>query len=257
MGAHSHMTQPKTDDQDAAGMHLGIIMDGNGRWAKARGLPRLAGHRAGANTLRDIVRACPKAGVSYLTVYAFSAENWQRPEDEVKGLLQLIQLYITSELAEIHRENVKLRIIGDISKFAKPLQKILTDAVEKTAQNTEFNLTIALNYGGQQDIVQACQKAMADIIKAADASTKETLAETFLADITLEKIGKHLSTVDLPPLDLILRTSGEQRLSNFMLWEAAYTELLFTEKLWPDFTPEDLQSCLENFAGRHRRFGAL
>ncbi|MDC0344716.1 polyprenyl diphosphate synthase [Alphaproteobacteria bacterium] len=229
-------------------LHFGIVMDGNGRWAKSRGMPRLAGHRAGIDALKRVVRGCPDVGVTYLTVYAFSTENWRRPQEEVMGLLSLIRRFIQSEIDELCREGVRLSILGDKTIFPKDLQELLENAEKKTASNTQFYLNVALNYGARQDITRACQKAVAEITaQGGDIAT----------ELTEALIGQQLSTADFPPLDVIMRTSGEQRLSNFLLWEASYAELVFVQKHWPDFDVPDLEEVIASFQGRARRFGAL
>ena len=222
-------------------------MDGNGRWAQAHYLPRLEGHRVGVSALKRIVRACPDYHVKYLTVYAFSSENWNRPKHEVNGLIDLVRRFVVSEVDELHREAVCLKVIGDKNRFPEDLQSLLTDAEQKTSPNKRFYLNVALNYGGQQDIVQACIRGMTSLVERGGV----------LTDFSAKDIEQHLSTFQTPKPHFIIRTSGEKRLSNFLLWEAAYSELFFIDKYWPDFNPDDLRECIEGFRKRQRRFGRL
>ncbi|MGH6786577.1 MAG: polyprenyl diphosphate synthase [Novosphingobium sp.] len=217
--------------------HVAIIMDGNGRWAKARRLPRVVGHQRGVETVREVVRAAREMGLEALTLYAFSTENWRRPEDEVSALMGLLKRYIQADLAEFVANNVRLRIIGDYKALAGDVVALLEDALAQTAGNDGTTLVVALNYGAQAEIARA----------ASAAAAKGT--------VTAEAIEAELDTAGLPPLDLLIRTSGEERLSNFLLWQAAYAELWFTDVLWPDFTPAHLQEALEAFAQRERRYG--
>ena len=212
--------------------HVAIIMDGNGRWAKKRHLPRIAGHRAGVEAVRNIVRAAGDLGIEALTLYAFSSENWKRPEDEVSDLMGLLKRFIVSDIEEFAANDVRLKIIGDWHALAPDVVALIEDAIARTAHNRRTTLAVALNYGAQDELVRAAKAA----------------AETIAA---------HLDTADMPPLDLLIRTSGEVRLSNFLLWQAAYAELYFTDRLWPDFKPADLKAALEHFAARERRFGGL
>ena len=230
--------QPATDQQSAANgaRHVAIIMDGNGRWAKKRGLPRAIGHQRGVEAVRRLVRAIQPMGLECLTLYAFSSENWKRSETEVDDLMNLMRRFIKSDLAEFVANDVKLKIIGDWQSLAPDIVAMLKDALEQTAKGTQ-TLAVALNYGAQHEIARAAAKA-------AEQGT-----------ITPESITAHLDTCDLPPLDLLIRTSGEIRLSNFLLWQAAYAEMLFVDTLWPDFKPEHLQQALNDFAGRERRYG--
>ena len=227
--------------------HVAIIMDGNGRWAKARHLPRVAGHKAGVEAVRRVTRAARAMGIEALTLYAFSSENWRRPEEEVGALMGLLRLFIRSDLAELVEENVRLRIIGDYRRFAPDLVALVDDAVAKTAGNTGPVLVIALNYGSQAELVAAAQTLAA----------RAAAGEIDPASITPEHIEAELQTSDLPPLDLVIRSSGEQRLSNFLLWQAAYAELLFVETLWPDFNGDTLADAVAAFSQRQRRYGGL
>ena len=222
--------------------HVAIIMDGNGRWAKGRHLPRFAGHKAGVDAVRRVTRAARALGIEALTLYAFSSENWRRPEAEVNDLMGLLRLFIRSDIDELVRENVRLRVIGDYRRFAPDLVQMVDAAVARTAANTGPILAIALNYGAQAEL----------------AAVARRLAERMPADqIDEAAIEAELDTRDLPPLDLLIRTSGEQRLSNFLLWQAAYAELLFVDTLWPDFDGEALADAVAVFGRRQRRYGGL
>lgn len=223
--------------------HVAIIMDGNGRWAKARHLPRIAGHKRGAEAVRATIRAAAELGLEALTLYAFSSENWRRPEDEINDLKGLLRHYLLSELAEIHGNDIRIKIIGDYSRFGPELTNMLDDAVQRTANNRRMTMVIALNYGSQNEIVRAVRAMMAEGVSA--------------EEVTEQAIQTRLDTNDLPPLDLLIRTSGERRLSNFLLWQAAYAELLFVDTLWPDFGADDLAQALVDFDRRERRFGGL
>ena len=227
--------------------HVAIIMDGNGRWAKQRHLPRIAGHKAGVDAVRQVTRAARALGVEALTLYAFSSENWRRPEEEVSDLMGLLRLFIRSDLAELVRENVRLRVIGDYRRFAPDLVRMVDDAIGRTAGNDGPMLVIALNYGAQAELVAATQR-LAE--RARDGSIDP-------AAIDAAAIEAELDTADLPPLDLLIRTSGEHRLSNFLLWQAAYAELLFVDTLWPDFTADALTEAVAAFGRRQRRYGGL
>ena len=222
-------------------------MDGNGRWAKARHLPRVAGHKAGVEAVRRVTRAARAMGIEALTLYAFSSENWRRPEEEVGALMGLLRLFIRSDLAELVEENVRLRIIGDYRRFAPDLVALVDDAVARTAANTGPVLVIALNYGSQAELVEVAQRLAA----------RAAAGDIDPASITPAHIEAELQTADLPPLDLVIRSSGEQRLSNFLLWQAAYAELLFVETLWPDFNGDTLADAVAAFSQRQRRYGGL
>ena len=227
--------------------HVAIIMDGNGRWAKARGLPRAAGHRQGAEAARKVLRAAGEAGVECLTLYAFSSENWRRPQDEVNDLMGLLRFYIEKELDSLHREGVRLRIIGDHRAFSPETARMVDAAVARTAGNARMTLAVALNYGARGELVNAVR----DLAARAAAGD---LAPEAIDEAAIEA---SLDTAGLPPLDLLIRTSGEQRLSNFLLWQAAYAELLFVDTLWPDFDGDALRAALAEFAARDRRYGGL
>ena len=225
--------------------HVAIIMDGNGRWAKARGLPRAAGHRQGAEAARAVLRAAGEAGVECLTLYAFSSENWRRPADEISDLMGLLRLYIGRELGALHKEGIRLKIIGDHSAFSPETARMVDEAVARTAGNSRMTLAIALNYGARTELVKAARTLGERI--ASGAMTPSDIDEAAIEGV--------LDTDGLPPLDLLIRTSGEHRLSNFLLWQAAYAELLFVDTLWPDFDGDALRAALTAFAGRERRFG--
>jgi undecaprenyl diphosphate synthase len=225
--------------------HVAIIMDGNGRWAAKRGLPRAAGHRAGAEAVRATLRAAADAGVEVLTLYAFSSENWRRSEEEVTDLKGLLAYYVEKELETLHREGVRLLLIGDPIPFGPHLMERLHRAVERTAGNKRLTLVVALNYGSRTEIANAARK----LAEAAVKGSRDT------ASIDEQAIGSALDTAGLPELDLLIRTSGEVRLSNFLLWQAAYAELLFVDTLWPDFDAKALNDAIAQFAGRQRRFG--
>ncbi len=216
--------------------HVAIIMDGNGRWAKKRGLPRAVGHQRGVEAVRRLVRGLEPMGLECLTLYAFSSENWKRSEDEVDDLMNLMRKFIKSDLPEFVANKVKLKIIGDWQSLAPDIVVMLEDALAQTADGNQ-TLAVALNYGGQHEIARAAAKAAA------------------AGEITVESIAAQLDTNDLPPLDLLIRTSGEVRLSNFLLWQSAYAEMLFVDTLWPDFQPEHLTQALDDFALRERRYG--
>jgi undecaprenyl diphosphate synthase len=223
--------------------HVGIIMDGNGRWAKRRGLPRLAGHHAGTENVRRITVACADAGVEVLTIYAFSTENWRRPADEVLGLMRLLAQRIDKEAAELHRNNVQIRHVGALEGIQPRLSDRVRAAVELTRPNTGLVLNVAFNYGGRSEIARAVQRALAQGVRA--------------EDVTEELIDRHLDTAGLPDLDLVIRTGGEMRLSNFLLWQAAYAEYYSTPICWPDFGREELYEAFAEFGRRARRFGGL
>ena len=220
--------------------HIAIIMDGNGRWAKSRGLSRTAGHEEGAKTVREITTHCSRIGVKYLTLYAFSTENWTRPKLEVEFLMKLLQRWFTSELPVYLANNVKFKAIGELSKFSKSLQKTIKDVEEKTAHCTGLTQVLALNYGSRDELTRAFKK----------------MSENNL-EITEENIDAALDTATFGDVDLLIRTSGEVRISNFLLWQCAYSEMFFTDTLWPDFAPKELDEIIEQFTKRERRFGGI
>ncbi|MBV8938532.1 MAG: di-trans,poly-cis-decaprenylcistransferase [Alphaproteobacteria bacterium] len=225
--------------------HVAVIMDGNGRWAKARGLPRTAGHKKGADALRGVMQACRDAGVRYLTVYAFSSENWKRPAGEVLDLMQLLKLYIDRETDALYAKGVRLRFIGDRALLAPDVRSMVETAETRTAKNSAFHLTVGLSYGARQELVRAARR-LAEAARRGECAP-EAISEASFADA--------LDTRDLPDPDLLIRTGGEQRLSNFLLWQSAYTELYFTPVLWPDFTPAHFAHALDEFTRRERRYG--
>jgi undecaprenyl diphosphate synthase len=227
--------------------HVAIIMDGNGRWAKQRGLPRAMGHRKGVEAVRATVRAAGDAGIKYLTLFAFSSENWRRPEAEVSDLMGLLKAFIRRDLAELHSENVRIRIIGDRHTLRSDILDLLLEAEETTSNNTALTLVIAFNYGSRDEMA----RAMVSLARDVEAGRLRT------QDITPALINARLDTAGIPDPDLIIRTSGEERLSNFLLWQAAYSELIFVPEYWPDFGRELFYSALEKYAARDRRFGGL
>lgn len=227
--------------------HVAIIMDGNGRWAKERGLPRLAGHKAGVEALRQTVRAASELGIDWLTVYAFSSENWSRPKSEVTDLMGLLKLFIRRDLAELHRSGVRVRVIGERRGLEAEIAGLLDEAEVLTVGNAKLNLVIAFNYGSRDEIVRAARKAALAV--EAGAMTADA--------ITVETFAGFLDTVGIPDPDLVIRTSGELRLSNFLLWQAAYAELVFLPCYWPDFGRADLVAALDSYARRERRFGGV
>ena len=227
--------------------HVAIIMDGNGRWAQARGKPRLFGHHAGAQRVREIVESCPELGVKYLTIFAFSTENWQRTQAEVSGLMKLFKRYLMSETKELVTEGVCVRFIGDRMKLDETLVALMDEVELLTCDNTKINLTIALNYGGRDEVARATKRLSRDV--AAGKVDPE--------DVDGETLAKYLDTYVLPDPDLVIRTSGEARISNFLLWQSAYAEYEFVDTLWPDFTRDEFARVLSKFSTRERRFGAV
>ncbi len=226
--------------------HIAVIMDGNGRWANARGLPRTAGHRQGAESVRRIVEAAIKLEIPYLTLYGFSSENWSRPMAEVEDLMGLLRRYLRSELAKFHENGIRLRVIGQRERLPGDIVRLIEDAEATTRNNGRLSLVMALSYGGRQDITTAARRLAAAV--AAGEIKPEEVDET--------RFGSYLSTHGIPDPDLLIRTSGEQRISNFLLWQSAYTELVFLEKLWPDFDEGDLADAIREYQRRDRRFGA-
>ncbi|MDG5814364.1 isoprenyl transferase [Chitinispirillales bacterium ANBcel5] len=227
--------------------HIGIIMDGNGRWAKRRGLPRTAGHRAGTNATREIVRACGELNISYLTTYVFSAENWGRPSLEVSMLMDLLVEMTRRELENLNKNNVRLNAIGDMSKLPPKTRKELLNGIENTKNNTGLNLILAISYGGRSEIVNAAKKFASDVLK--DPNALENLNE--------KSFSSYLYTKNIPDPDLIIRTGGDCRISNFLLWQSAYSEIYITETLWPDFDKNCLKEAIEDYNKRDRRFGKV
>ena len=225
--------------------HVAIIMDGNGRWAERRKLPRNLGHKAGVDAVRKVVAACGERGIEVLTLFAFSSENWRRPAKEVGLLMELFLTTLQKEIKRLHKNKVRIRLIGDKSAFPEKLQKRIAEAERVTAENEGLTLVIAANYGGRWDIAQAAAR-LAERVKAGELDSSE---------ITAEALGAEVSLADLPEPDLFIRTGGEQRISNFLLWQLAYTELFFTDRYWPDFDAEALDEAIASFSGRQRRFG--
>ncbi|WP_026623288.1 undecaprenyl diphosphate synthase [Ensifer sp. WSM1721] len=227
--------------------HVAIIMDGNGRWANARGLPRTMGHRKGVEAVRGAVRTAAEIGIRYLTLFAFSSENWSRPQDEVSDLMGLLKAFIRRDLVDLHRENVRIRVIGDRTNLNGDILPLLIEAEEMTSANTGITLVIAFNYGARDELARAMRR-LAEEVAAGHLRPDE---------INVERIAATLDTAGIPDPDLILRTSGEERLSNFLLWQGAYSELLFIPELWPDFTRETFLAAIEKYSCRERRFGGL
>lgn len=225
--------------------HIGIVMDGNGRWAKARHRPRSFGHNAGRKAVREVVEGCLKQSVEALTLFAFSSENWQRPADEVSALLDLFMRALDKEVDELHSNGVRLRFIGDLDAFDKPLQRRMLEAMKRTASNTKLHMNVAVNYGGRWDVVQAARKAAMAVARG----------DLSVDDIDEAAFDRWTSLSELPPLDLFIRTGGDHRISNFLLWQLAYAELYFTDTLWPDFNQASLQLAINDYARRERRFG--
>ena len=225
--------------------HVAVIMDGNGRWAKNQGLPRVSGHKRGVEVVKSMVPMCGKRGIPYLTLFAFSSENWKRPATEVMLLIDLLTSTLENEVRELHDHKVRLRVIGDVSRFPERLRKAIRRADELTRNNRALNLTIAINYGGQWDMIQACQ-SIAELVEKQEISA---------SSITPALIESQLCTHELPEPDLFIRTGGELRISNFLLWQLAYTELYFTDTYWPDFDEAAFDKALSEFARRQRRFG--
>ena len=225
--------------------HIAIIMDGNGRWAKKRGLPRNAGHAAGAEAFRRIANYCRKIGVKYLTVYAFSTENWKRSEEEVSGIMKLMGKYLKEALADMEKNKVRFKVFGDITRLSPELQKLCTDAQERSAEYNDVQVNFCLNYGGRDELVRAA-KSFAEDVKAGKHAPE---------DLTEELMCRYLYSADVPDPELIIRPSGELRTSNFLLWQSAYSEYVFLNVLWPDFKEKDLDEAIEQYNSRNRRFG--
>ncbi len=240
------MTLLEDTSDCAAPSHVAIIMDGNGRWAKARGRPRIVGHRQGAEALRRTVAGAIDLGISYLTLYGFSSENWNRPANEIEDLMALLRRYLRAEIAELNKDGIRLRVIGERDRLPRDIVELITDAEVRTEDCDRLNLTMAISYGGRQDILAAARGLAA----AARAGRLDP------AEIDEKRFAGALSTHGLPDPDLVIRTSGEQRMSNFLLWQSAYSELVFLDKCWPDFGKEDLVDAIREFGRRDRRYGA-
>ena len=227
--------------------HIAVIMDGNGRWAQKRGLPRAAGHKKGAETVKEIAKAANERGVRFLTLYAFSTENWQRPKDEVKTLMDLLRQYLKSDLAELHKHGIRIRFIGERYMLDKDIVESMEQLEQNTADNKGMTLILAISYGSRQEIVAAVRKVAA-MVKKGDISE---------SDVDIDLVSGMLYTKGVPDPDILIRTSGEQRISNYLLWQLAYAELFFTKTLWPDFTPNELGEIIDNFYLRERRYGKV
>lgn len=232
---------------DPGPRHVAVIMDGNGRWAQARGMFRTAGHRSGMEAVRRIVKAARTLRLPYLTIFGFSAENWGRPVEEVEELMLLLRLYLRSEIAELHRNGVRLRVIGERARLAPDIVSLIEHAEALTVGNSTLNFTVALSYGGRQDMIHAARRL----------AQKAVAGEIRPDDIDLPSVSENLWTADLPDPDLVIRTSGEKRISNFLLWQAAYAELVFLDTLWPDFSQADLEQAIGEYRRRDRRYGAV
>ncbi len=225
--------------------HIAIIMDGNGRWAAERGLPRAEGHRQGVESVRRTVNAAQELGITHLTLFSFSSENWSRPRQEINDLFGLLRRFIRRDLADLHKNGVKIRVIGTRAGLERDLLRLIDDAIELTKDNTALNLTIAFNYGARDEIARAARRIAEDVAKG----------ELAPVDVTPERFATYLDTADLPDPDLLIRTSGELRLSNFLLWQVAYSEFVFVDCYWPDFSREQLEAALAEYQRRSRRFG--
>ncbi len=245
MALNAQSPQAVDSDAQVIPRHVAIIMDGNNRWARRQGLPGPAGHRAGVEAVRSILRACRRHGVEVLTLFAFSSENWGRPQPEVRALLALLSRYLRAEVRELHRDGIRLRFIGERSRFSANLQRLMQQSEELTAHNSSATLVIAVDYGGQWDIARAARQ-LAEQVRSGTLQP---------AEITPALIDRHISISDLPRPDLCIRTGGDARISNFMLWQFAYSELYFTNVLWPDFGEEEFRRALADYSRRERRFG--
>ncbi len=239
--------RPATPDPSPGPQHIAIIMDGNGRWAKSRGLPRIAGHRRGADAVRKVIRGAGELGVPVLTLFAFSTENWTRPADEVSDLMGLLRHYLRNELEELGRNGAKLRVIGDRDRLAKDIQKDISDAETRTRANTRIDVNICINYGARDEILRATR----------NLARKVAAGELAVDKIDEASFERELLTAGVPDPDLLIRTSGEQRISNFLLWQCAYAELVFVDTLWPDFGKEHLEKAIAEFRKRERRYGGV
>jgi undecaprenyl diphosphate synthase len=236
---------PPTTSKCPVPRHVAIVMDGNGRWAKRRGMPRVAGHRKGQERVREIVSACGDKGVEHLTLFAFSSENWGRPADEVQTLMELFARALERDIGELHQNKVRFRVIGDTARLDPALERSIRQAETLTQDNQALTLNVAVNYGGRWDIARA----------SAEVARRVAAGELRAEDVTPEVLERFICLADAPELDLLIRTGGEQRVSNFLLWQSAYAELYFTPVLWPDFDREQLEQALTWYAGRERRFG--
>ncbi len=242
------MTKSSIPTNPAAPRHVAIIMDGNGRWASSRGLPRTFGHQRGAEAVKRVVESAAEIGIDYLTLFGFSSENWKRPEDEVSELMRLLRYYLRAETAELHKNGIRLRVIGRRADLASDIVAMIDQAEELTAHNSRLTLVIALNYGGRMDLLHAAEQLVDHALAMGHKPSREEIEAQFPA---------FLMTAGLPDPDVLIRTSGEQRISNFLLWQCAYSELIFTPTLWPDFKREDLEWAITEYAKRDRRFGGV
>ena len=240
------MTLAEVDSQRNMPRHVAIIMDGNGRWARARGMPRTLGHRQGAEAVRRTVEAAAELGIPYLTLFGFSSENWRRPENEIRDLMGLLRRYLQSEIAEMHKNRIRLRFVGDLKRLPEDIVLQIREAEKLTEGGDRLNLTIALSYGGRQEIVLAARR-LAEGVAAGKIQPDD------IDEVCFER---ELLTLGLPDPDVVIRTSGEMRISNFLLWQSAYSELVFVDKYWPDFSKADLEAAVLEFLGRDRRYGA-
>ncbi len=232
-------------EQSTLPRHVAIIMDGNGRWATGRNLPRLEGHRAGAKSVRTVVEECRKLGIRYLTLFSFSTENWQRSRDEVSGLMELFEYYLDSELENLLENGIRLRAVGDLERLPLPVQRALQRNMARTEQNSALDLILAISYGGREEILAATK----------DIARRLQAGELTMEQITVQEFSRALWTTEIPDPDLLIRTSGEMRISNFLLWQLAYSEIVVTPELWPDFDAQSLNRCLNQYQQRERRFG--
>jgi undecaprenyl diphosphate synthase len=239
------MAVPAHEDEALLPRHVAIIMDGNGRWAKRNSLPRSSGHRKGAKTVQMAVEVCCRLGISHLTLFAFSSENWKRPASEVQTLMGLLRFYLRDEIDKLFDAGIRLRVIGDRHKLEEDIQTLIHLAENRTKINNKLNLSVALNYGGRQEIVQAVKKIVADV----------TFEKFDIDNLDEQKFETYLETVGIPEPDLLIRTSGERRISNFLLWQCAYSELVFVDTLWPDFEEQDFLLAIKEFSERDRRYG--
>ncbi len=242
------MSRPSAPENFKIPRHVAIIMDGNGRWASQRGLPRTVGHRQGVEAVRRLTKLAAERDIKYLTLFGFSSENWARPAEEISELMRLLRMYLRAETAELHASNVRLRVIGDRAAFEREIQELIQNAEKLTFENTALNVTIALNYGGRKDILQAAARF---------ASYCSENGITPGVDVAEEHFSSFLSMAGIPDPDLLIRTSGEQRMSNFLLWQCAYSEMFFTPVLWPDFSAAHLDETIAEFNRRDRRFGGI
>ncbi len=242
------MAQSSDSDNSQVPRHVAVIMDGNGRWASKRGLPRSMGHKKGSEAAREIVTNAAEAGIEYITLFGFSSENWNRPHDEIKELMRLLKHYLRSQTAEFHKNNARLSVIGDRGAFTDDIVELIINAEDLTRDNSGIHVIIALNYGGRNDIIHAASSLIDTALETGEKASGDELERVF---------SQSLMTKGIPDPDLLIRTSGEQRISNFLLWQCAYAEMVFTSTLWPDFGKDDLNKALEEYANRDRRFGAV